>query len=309
MQINPRQVEAFRLVMLRGSVTLAAQELAISQPAVSRLVREFELRIGLSLFERRGNHLVPTPEATLLLAEIERSFTGLRTIAKFAQDLSQRRTGSLRVVALPAMAMGFIPRFVGQFIAERRLRQVYLQGMPSHLVIEAVASGHAEVGFVAAPFERPGLRTEQLAARAVIVMPAGHRLAARRCITPRELAGERFIALTEASIFSARIDAVLADVPRDVIVETPLTGIACSLALAGTGLALVDPFSASDFEDRGLVIRPFRPVIDTRVASITSAHRRLSRIATEFIEAIRAHTAALDRRIGGAREAGSETRR
>ncbi|HRK19420.1 MAG TPA: LysR family transcriptional regulator, partial [Hyphomicrobiaceae bacterium] len=59
--LNPRQIEAFRMVMLRGSITAAAQMLNVSQPAVSRLIRDLEVRSGLALFERHGNHLLPTP--------------------------------------------------------------------------------------------------------------------------------------------------------------------------------------------------------------------------------------------------------
>lgn len=75
--LNPRQLEAFRLVMQRGSVTGAAAELRISQPAVSRFIRDLEVRSGITLFERTGNHLIPTPEAHLLLVEVERYAFGI----------------------------------------------------------------------------------------------------------------------------------------------------------------------------------------------------------------------------------------
>lgn len=296
MQINPRQVEAFRLVMLRGSVTIAAKELQISQPAVSRLLRDFEYRVGVPLFVRRGNQLVPTPEANLLHAEVERSFIGLRDIARYAQEIRRHRVGALRVAALPAMAMGFIPRLVGKFISGRELRNIYVHGMPSNLVLEAVASGQTEVGFAAAPYGRPGLKTEPLAARAVVAIPRGHRLGAKNVIGPNDIAGERVIELDDDSIFGTRTKAALAGVPREIVVTTPLAGIACSLVLSGAGLAIVDPFSASEFEERGVVIRPFRPAIDTRVVTITSTHVRLSQIAEEFITLVRDQAAELDRK-------------
>jgi DNA-binding transcriptional LysR family regulator len=296
LQINPRQVEAFRLVMLRGSVTIAAKELQISQPAVSRLLRDFEYRVGIPLFDRRGNQLVPTPEATLLHAEVERSFTGLRDIARYAQEIKKHRVGSLRVAALPAMAMGFIPHLVGKFIRDRELRNVYVHGMPSNLVLEAVASGQTEVGFAAAPYGRPGLKTEPLRARAVAVLPQGHRLAAKKVIGPHDIAGERVIELDDGSIFGTQTKAALAGVPRQVVVSTPLAGIACSLVISGAGLAIVDPFSANDFEERGIVVRPFRPAIDTRIMTITSSLAKLSQIAEEFIARVRDQAAELDRR-------------
>jgi len=54
MTVNQRRVEAFRAVMLSGSITSAAEKLGISQPAVSRLISDFEHEIGMKLFSRAG---------------------------------------------------------------------------------------------------------------------------------------------------------------------------------------------------------------------------------------------------------------
>ena len=183
--LNPRQIEAFRMVMLRGSVTAAAQILNVSQPAVSRLIRDLETRSGLTLFERQGNHLVPTPEASLFLAEVERYAVGLAALSTYARELANSKRGSLRIVAMPALAMGYLPRLVARFIEGRALSHVYLHGMPSHLVIEAVATGQADIGFAAAPPERPGLSIESMDVSAVAVVPRRHRLAKRRFIGHR----------------------------------------------------------------------------------------------------------------------------
>lgn len=202
----------------------------------------------------------------------------------------------LRVAALPAMAMGFLPRFVASFIKGRSLGRVHLHGMPSHLVLDAVATGQAEIGLAAAPPERPGLKLEQLNSHALVLMPKGHRLARRKSLSAKDLAGEPFVSLVEPQIFATNeIQANLADLQRNAVVTTPLSGIACSLVAAGTGVSLVDPFSAADFEDRGVVTVPFEPPITIRIAIVTSAHRRLSALSQEFIEAFRAHVAAGDR--------------
>ena len=224
-----------------------------------------------------------------MLAEVERYASGMQTISTFAAELSHRRRGMLRIVALPAMAMGFLPRFVASFIAGRSLASVYLHGMPSYLVVEAVASGQAEIGFAAAPPERPGLLIEPLESKAMLVVPLLHRLARRRSVGAKDLAEERFIALAESSIFPSHAAAIPAVVGSEMVVTTPLSGIACSLVAQDAGIALVDPFSAVDFIDRGLVILPFEPTIDIRVSILTSAHRRLSAVSKEFIEAFRAH--------------------
>ncbi|WP_245333904.1 LysR family transcriptional regulator, partial [Bradyrhizobium guangdongense] len=72
-RINSRQVEAFRAMMLTGSVTEAAKLMVVTQPAVSRLLRDFQALLKMELFERRGTGLVPTAAAMALYTEVERS--------------------------------------------------------------------------------------------------------------------------------------------------------------------------------------------------------------------------------------------
>src|SRR5215208_5375680 len=118
--INQRQVEAFRAVMIAGTVTTAAAALRISQPAVSRLIRDLETRIGVALFERRsGGRLRPTTDANTLFRDVERYFVGLEQISQTAAGLRRRSFGSLRVASLPALYVRLLPRFIGRFLIER----------------------------------------------------------------------------------------------------------------------------------------------------------------------------------------------
>src|SRR5882672_7807293 len=98
-RINSRQVEAFRAMMLTGSVTEAAKLMAVTQPAVSRLLRDFQALLKMELFEKRGTGLVPMAAATALYMEVERSFVGLERITAAAEEIRSRRTGTLRIAA------------------------------------------------------------------------------------------------------------------------------------------------------------------------------------------------------------------
>ncbi len=102
--------------------------------------------------------------------------------------------------------------------------------------------------------------------------------------------------MVESTIFTARTETMFADVPRETVVTTPLSGIACSLVAAGTGIAIVDPFSPTDFQDQGVVALRFEPPIDVQISIVTSAHRRLSAVSQEFIEAFRAHVMRIGQR-------------
>jgi DNA-binding transcriptional LysR family regulator len=289
MDISARQIEAFRMVMLTGSITSASEALFVTQPAISRLIQSLESATGLSLFERRGNHVVPTAEATALLVEVERSFVGLSRIGAYAQALRDQTAGSLRIAAMPALAGSILTRFVAQFSTHRPGVHISINGVPSHLVIDAVASGQADFGYADGPLDRIGLEVEAIPVATVAIMPKDHRLARHDCITPTDLEGERFVGIGRGTLFRSRIDTALAGIPRTISLETPLSHIACLLVAEGGGISLVDPYSAAEFFDKGIVAKPFTPFIDAGFVALRSPQHSASALATTFMRGFQKH--------------------
>jgi len=287
MRLQSRQVEAFRALMLTSSTVRAAQSLHVSQPAVSRLVRDLQEALGLALFERRGTRLVPTSEAIALYAEVERSFVGLDRIAQAARDLRERRAGVLRVAAMPALCNGVLPRFVGLFLADHEHVDFAIEGLISSAVLDRVVNEQVELGFAAAPIEHAAVAHRKLpAVPYVAVVPAGHRLARRRVLRPADFAGEPFIRLGPTTPSRFRVDDVFSrhGVERAIRVETPLSEIACALVASGVGVSIVDPFTAREYSTHGVVTRAFEPRLQFQVTALYPAHRSPSPVAREFID-------------------------
>ncbi len=288
--LQARQIEAFHAVMRTGSITAGAEAISITQPAVSRLIRDLELELGLALFIRRGNLVVPTTEARALMAEVDRSFIGLGQIREYAAHLRNGRSGSLRIAALPAMASGYLPRFVARFYAERPEVKLLIEGLPSTTIREQVAAGTYDVGLSSFPFLGDTLNVIPFDDPAVVVMPAGHRLAASPTVRAEDLRGERLVLLTKFRGYSHPVERVLQSVAILTSIETSLSSIACVLVAEGAGLAIVDPFSASEFTNHGLVTRALQPELTIGTCLIHASNRTPSLVAKEFIEAFVAHT-------------------
>lgn len=284
MKLNARQIEAFRAVMLTGSMTGAGDFLAITQPAVSRLIRDFEIAAGLALFERRGNQLIPSQAAISLMAEVERSFLSVSHIVATAEAIGRHSAGSLRIAAMPALATGVLARFASAFQRARPDLYLSIMGIPSHLVIEAVASGQADIGYAEGPSERSGFSIVAVRTPAVVVIPEGHALALKEVITPADLAHQRFIVLGRGTIFASRIDVALAEVPRKIVAETGLSHTACIMVSEGVGITIVDPATAADYADRGVVSRPLSVLIDDNFVYMRRSQRPTSGLTDIFAD-------------------------
>ncbi len=289
-RINLRQVEAFRATMLTGSVTEAAALMAVTQPAVSRLLRDFQALLNMRLFEKRGSGLVPTSAATALYTEVERSFVGLDRIAAAAEEIRSRRIGMLRIAALPALANGWLPRFVGGFLSQRRHLNLSLFGVISPLVVDWVLNNQCDLGFAEIPIAHAGLQSVRMPALPrVAIMPEGHRLAAKASLVPADFEGEDFVSLSAGSASRHLVDQVFdkADVNRVSRVETSLSEILCGIVSSGLGVAICDPFTAREYEGRNVVARPFEPRIDFEFAAIFPPQRSPSPVALDLVEEVR----------------------
>lgn len=280
--MNLRQVEAFRAVMLTGQMTMAAELMSITQPAVSRLIRDFEHDTRLRLFERRGNQISPTQEAVTLWKEVDRAFVGLGRIATVAEEIARQAAGTLRIAAMPALGNGILPRFLARFLSDKPNLHASLSGLPSSMVIEAVAAGQADIGYADGPLDRPGFLIETRSLAAVIALPEGHPLCRLEVIHPADLEGQRMISLEPGTIFAMRVEVALAGIPRLATLETRLSHTALTLVGERAGIAIIDPTSASEFAGRGVVLRPFGIFIDAGFLVIRSANRSQSDIVDRF---------------------------
>jgi len=294
--LNPRQIEAFRTVIVTGGITSAARALHISQPAVTRLIHDLQYALGLTLFERSGTRLIPTNEALSLYREVERQFVGLDRIESAARQLREGASGRLRIGALPTFNVGFLPRIVGGFLKDRPGLEVSIYGSISSQVMEWVASGFCDVGFAQSPLDFPNIEVELLTpVPGAAVIPAGHRLAEKAVLEPPDFADEPFVLLEQSTPMRYHTDAIFsaARISRISRVETPLSMIACSLVAAGAGLSIVDPFTAAEYDGRGVVMRPFRPAIYYDVGVVWGAGRLRSTLAIDFVERVKAAVTAM----------------
>ncbi|MBL8672153.1 MAG: LysR family transcriptional regulator [Alphaproteobacteria bacterium] len=294
--INLKQLEAFRAFFLAGTVSGAASLLDVSQPAVSRLLAQLERGLNLALFDRGRGRLVPTPEAHLLYDAVERAFLSVDKIKQVAEDIRTASAGHLQIAALPALALGFVPRAIARFGQAHPGVSVSLGIAASPRIEDLAASQQVDIGLAEYPFQGLGVAVEDFCrAPYVLVVPRAHAFASRRSVQPRDLAGLPFVSQPRSSVGRHLVDQVFerAGVRRQLVAETPYFAAVCALVLEGVGVGLVDPFTASDHRSRGLVAVPFRPRIDLHVGILHPAHRPLSRAAREFLAVLRACRAEL----------------
>ena len=283
--VNLRHIEIFQAVMTAGNLTEAARLLHTSQPTVSRELARFEKVIGLTLFERTRGRLHPTVQGLRLFEEVQRSWYGLDRIVSAADSLREFRQGELSVVCLPVFSQSFLPALLQPFLA--RYPDVNLTIVPqeSPLLEEWLSAQRHDLGLTETLATPAGTaRHELLSLDEVCVLPASHPLGAKAVLTPGDFQGQNYISLSRTDSYRQLLDQLFAEhqVKRRMVVETHSAASICAMVRAGVGISVVNPLTALDYADNGIVIRRFSLSVPFTVSLIRPLHRPASALVDAF---------------------------
>lgn len=306
--LNLRLLEVFEAVMRCGTTISAAEELGVSQPAVSNAVKSLENQLGLTLFERISRVLRPTQDAYHLNKEIEPLFALMRGIELEIRDLRAVKAGRLRISTTPPLGHTALPAILRDFTADRPGVTIRYDVRRLDTVLQSVETGVVDLGFVLGLQELRGYEVIPLhRGDMVCVMPVDHPLGRLNVVTPHDLADCAFIGLETnlgALVRSAFSQAGVLHRPR---IEARYCHTACVLANAGLGVSVIDPFTAAFTQGMQLITRPFEPATPVTAAAVIRKKGDLSRISAAFIETARTQlTAMMSPPQEGDRIAGTE---
>ncbi len=282
-----RMIEAFRAVILNGSISEAAVFLHISQPAVSRLIKDLEAEIGFQLLERRQGRVFANDDALVLFEEVDRSYIGLDRISQAANRIRKRETGALNIACMPAIGLSLMPRVLASFQKIYPDIEINIQVVRSITVIQLLTSMQCDIGFVESTYSAPSIESGPVYTMdSVCILPPGHRLCETSIVTPADFEGEPFISLGSNDKTRFKIDAIFetADVNRQLKMEAPLMNIVCALVIEGCGVSIVDPMTAAMFAPRGLIIKPFQPSPPFSFRSLSSSRISGTSLVSDFYE-------------------------
>ena len=299
------EIETFRALMRSGSTRKAAALLHVTQPAISQSLKRLESQVGLALFQRTGGRLVPTPEALALQSEVERVFIGMEAIEHRLRSLRDFGVNQLDLSCYPAFGLGFMPRALARLQAQVPAQpwpQVSLQVLSSKDVRDRVAVGQSDFGLMADELPLDGIDHTTFARfPGVVVIPQGHALARFKIIRPDQLAELPFLALNPEDASRRRLEAALAEhgVKLRVAVNTPYAASVCEMALRGLGVGLVNPITALDYAERGLVVRRLSVDVSFACLLVMPTGKVMSGSAMQFLSLMRLQLAEDDARLRG----------
>lgn len=255
-----RQLRHFVAVAEQLHFGRAAAALHITQPPLSRSIRELEARVGATLLARTRRRVELTPEGARFLDEAKRLIAQLERAVHEVGHMASGAGGRLRLGFVSLADYGVLPELLKRYKAARPGVNLALREMLSPDQAAALAAGELEFGLLLPPVDAPGLEHLVMQReRFLAALPARHPLARRRRrVAVRALAGEAFV-MAPREIAPGLYDAVAGLTARAgfaprIAQEAIQMQTVLSLVSSGLGVALV-PACLANLGRRGVAYR------------------------------------------------------
>jgi DNA-binding transcriptional LysR family regulator len=285
-----RQIEVFHAVYANGSISAAARGLNVSQPAVSKVLRHTESQLGISLFNLVRGRLVPTDEAHALFREVDEVFSRISSLQVTANNLRNTGTGHLRIGVAPSLGLEVAPRAIAAFRTKYPNVTFDVKTLHHNDTSRALYERECDLSIGYDPPEHPRLKLEKLsAARLYLISQPGSFPAGKTTLRMSELNGLDMISVNGSGPIGDLVEATLEKAQVDVrkIISVSTYYIAAALVRFGSGIAIVDQFTARSMVSDGLEALSISPEMQFGVHAIWLEDRPPSRLGLQFVAEVK----------------------
>src|SRR5215831_7710960 len=289
MSMSLRQLRSLVTLARVGSFSRAAQELHISQPALTVQIQQLEKATGVHLLDRNTHSVKPTapgmqivPIIQQALADIDHAFAGAR--------LESEAIGVVTAAALPSMCSDILPGAIARFRKRHPEVAVRLIETGARRIPSCVAEEEAQLGFGLLDRPNPKLDvTPFITEPVVVVCPMRHPLGQKRIVIPEDLATFPLIAFTPEYHVRTLLDSAMQSFGLHTrpAYEVDSISTAIGMVRAGLGITVISSSSVSRVSMTGLRARPIKhPALARGIVVMRKKGRALPPAAEHFLAAV-----------------------
>ncbi|MEW4024587.1 HTH-type transcriptional regulator CynR [Bacillus sp. B01(2024)] len=283
-----RHLTYFLEVARLKSFTKASQSLYVSQPTISKMIKNLETELGIKLFYRNGRQVELTDAGQSMYVQAQEITKSFQNLTSELNDIMEVKKGHVRIGLPPMIGSGFFPRVLGDFRVTYPDVTFQLVEDGSIKVQQGVEDGSLDIGVVVLPANEEIFHTFTIVKETLmLVVHPLHRLADEKECSLHELKEEPFIFFREDFVLHNRImtECVKAGFRPHVIYETSQWDFISEMVSANLGIGLLPERICRGLDPEKVKTIPLvHPVIPWHLAIIWRKDRYMSFAARAWLE-------------------------
>jgi LysR family carnitine catabolism transcriptional activator len=290
MSMNIKQVRAFLAVAQSMSFANAANQLHLSQPALSLSIKSLEENLGGKLLTRTTRSIALTPEGEALVPIARRLLAQWENAEDEMKQRFALQLGKITIASMPSFAASLLPKAIRNYHVSYPNIQVAIDDVLSDVVVEMVRNNQVELGI---SFEPVGLLELVFYPlyddRFIAILPKNHPLESHESITWEALLEYDFITLQRPSSVRTMIEKTLSDanIELNVAFDAHQLATVGRMVSEGMGVAVVPALCRQQTIEQGAICRPvIEPEIHRRVGVICQPRSNLSIAAAAMLDVL-----------------------
>ena len=290
MNLTQRQLRLFVTTAAFGHITRASAALHITQPALTRALRDFETQLGVELFARTTRRLALTPQGERFLPQAQRLLADMEKAVQALDGPPTGLDGRVTLAVGVAFACTRLPAVLAAFAQAHPASQVRVVTANSGQIMAAVARAEVDLGIASPVGDAAALRCEPLLSSPLGLLGRPELLPSRRTARVDDLPQ---LPLLKDGADTSIMQLLRAHGPELVArmhrgIEVSDLSVQIALAQAGVGVAVLSALGASHAAAAGLRFLPLRPVMKRTLYLMQRRDARADPLTQALAEALRA---------------------
>jgi DNA-binding transcriptional LysR family regulator len=186
--MNLNQLKIFYLAAKRKNLSVAAEDLFITQPAVTKGIQRLQEFYDMKFVDHIGKKLILTDAGEVLYEIAEKIFELESKAEESIREFQERQRGRIRILSSESFGDYYLPRIIIPFSKTYPLVRISMNILPTEQVVEHTATLNDDIGFISYPVDHKKLLVKEvLEDQLVVITPPEHPLAHHPALIPRLL--------------------------------------------------------------------------------------------------------------------------
>ena len=285
-----RKLEYFTEVVKNKSFTAAASTLFVSQPMLSKVIRQMEEELGTRLIDRSSRKFELTAEGAQFHARAVKLLDEYQSLLGLFEDRQRLMSGEV-VIAIPAVILSlYFPKFLMEFRRKYPDIRINIFEEGSKGCLASVLAEHAHIGIVMLPVTAQGLEITHLTEdRTVLLTSRRHPLAGRKAVPLAELRQENFIIFNRRFVLNDMIMRACESegFTPNVIYQSSLDAFIMNMVALDQGISILPRPLVETYRNKDIRYLEFTPVIPWKIAMIIKEDRYRSPAVQGMIDEVK----------------------